>query len=146
MISLRNNQGLTGTIYYNTEQKLLDEGCCKLFAYAQKALPGIPLGVPIISAILMYWESGWSHSFNANKRVTRENLEGALGKVRPTSLDTFVNVLDDVIKYGQRQKAVDPNHALGAWRLVALMYRTHLNDSVLLDNIVDAVKQWVDVC
>ena len=52
----------------------------KLFAYAQRTVPGIVPGTPILAAILAYWDSGWAHSFNATKRYTRETIQGALGK------------------------------------------------------------------
>ena len=58
------------------------------------------MGTPIIAAILAYWDTGMAHSFNAQKRYTKDTLVPALGKATPTTLDELVTQVDSVIKYG----------------------------------------------
>ena len=101
--------------------------------------------MPIITAILLYHDSGWAHSFNATKRLTQNTLDTALGKEQPTSLDQLVVLLDNIISYGVRRQAICEEHVAGAWRLVALMYRAHVNEKLLLENILEAMKTWIEV-
>lgn len=117
----------------------------KLFAYAQVKIPGVPTGTPILAAILAYWDTGMSHSFNATKRYTKDTLVPTLGKAAPENLADLVTQVDNVIKYGMRHKAITAEHAAEAWKMLTMMYKAAVKEQLLLTNMMEAVRTWLDI-
>lgn len=105
---------------------------------------GVQPGVPILAAILVYFDSGFSLSFNANKRGTKEALQSALGADAPKTLKDLGLVVENIVKYGMRNDAVDQAHVAGIWRLLYLMFRSDVSGATLLPALLRHAKQWME--
>jgi hypothetical protein len=93
---------------------------------------GIPAGVPILAGILSYFTHGLTHAINVDWRKSIDEVKSALGKTKPATLGDLVTVIDSLLKWMSRYKACAPEHAAGVWRLVAMMYKSGVDETLLL--------------
>ena len=98
----------------------------------------------MLATILAYWDSGFQHSINVEWRRAIDDFKHALGKKAPVSLADMVNIMDGLLKYLGRYRACTAEHAAGAWRLLAMMYRAGVDEKSLLDNLTESLRNEIE--